>query len=393
MTHFSFRTRVVVAGALLGPVAACGGPSEGGQRQQNTNAAGFAGFMFPGAGGSAGFVTNAGAPNAGYPPANTGGVYLTGAGGIPAGIGGSIPGPGGSSPGNGGFSPGSGGDPSAGGAPPANTGGAPAQTGGSGPVLPPEGGCGQALPAVTDYTADGPFAPATVVNNTGPNGQYTIFKPGNLGANGFKHPPTTWGNGITTMPNFYDGMLKTVATHGFVVIASNSTNVTAQLMTQGLDWLVQQDASGEYQGKLDTKCLLTIGYSLGGGAAITAGAHADVVATVSLHGLTGTPGGLHDPLLLLTSTTDTFVTASGFVQPAYNGSNVQTFMGTLSNAGDPTNKGHLIPLGFGDPDRAPMIAWMRLWAYGDAGAKALFYEDSCTLCTAPWTNPQRKNWQ
>jgi hypothetical protein len=206
------------------------------------------------------------------------------------------------------------------------------------------------------------------------------------------HPPTTWGNGITTTPSYYDGMLKTVASHGFVVIASNSTNVTAQLMTQGLDWLVQQNASGEYAGKLDTKCLLTIGYSLGGGAAITAGAHADVVATVSLHGLTGTPGGLHDPLLLTTSTTDTFVTASGFVQPAFNGSNVQTFMATLGPAGDPSNKGHLIPIGFGDPDRAAMIAWMRLWAYGDAGAKQFFYGDQCTLCVAPWQNPQRKGF-
>jgi hypothetical protein len=239
----------------------------------------------------------------------------------------------------------------------------------------------------------GPF-PTTTVTNTGPDGNYTVIRPTTLGENGFKHPPTMWGNGITTTPAAYVGLLGTIASNGFVVVASNSTNVTAQLMTAGLDWLVaQNDAPGDFQGKLNPTCLVSIGYSLGGGAAVNAGSHANVVTTVSFHGLTGNSAALHGPLLLFTSTTDTFVTAATFVTPNYNASNVQTFYATLSAAGDPSNLGHILPVGFGDPERAPMVAWLRLWAYGDAGAKPYFYGDSCTLCVAPWQNPQRKNWQ
>src|SRR5690349_25159044 len=100
------------------------------------------------------------------------------------------------------------------------------------------------------------------VANTGPDGQYTMFRPTNLDAGGFKFIPTTWGNGITTTPDFYP-WLSTVASHGFVIIASNSTTVTAQQMTDGLDWLIaQNDAAGELQGKLDTSRAVCLGYSL-----------------------------------------------------------------------------------------------------------------------------------
>jgi hypothetical protein len=269
----------------------------------------------------------------------------------------------------------------------AGTGPAPGGTGG---VVAPSGkGCGQTLPAVTDYGAMGPF-PTTTVNNTGPDGMFTVIRPKTLGDNGFKHPPTTWGNGITTTPSLYPGLLNGIASHGFVIVASNSSSVTAQMMTAGLDWLVQQnDKAGDYQGKLDTKCLISIGYSLGGGAAVTTGGHADVIATVSFHGLTGAAGALHGPLLLFTSTMDDFVSAAGFVDPTFKMSSVQTFYATLTGAGD---GGHLTPIGDAGVERAPAIAWLRLWAYGDQGARKYFDGADCLLCKTPWGNPQRKNW-
>jgi len=44
-------------------------------------------------------------------------------------------------------------------------------------------------------------------------------------------------------------------------------------------------------------------------------------------------------------------------------------------------------------ERAPTIAWLRLWACGDENAKKFFYGDDCTLCRSPWTMPQRKAWE
>jgi len=247
-------------------------------------------------------------------------------------------------------------------------------------------GCGMTVPPVADYGAYGAFTPITVPN-TGPGGQYTMFRPETLGENGFKHPPVTWGNGITTTPALYPALLSTIASHGFVIIASNSVTVNTQLMTSGLDWLIAQNtASGDFQGKLAPSCAVSIGYSLGGGAAVDTGKHASVVTTVSFHGLQGTAELLHGPLLLLTGTADDFVSAAEYVTPTYNRSVVQTFYGTLVGAG------HLAPLGDAGEERAPAVAWLRLWVYGDQEARQFFYGPDCRLCKAPWTNAQRKNW-
>jgi hypothetical protein len=302
---------------------------------------------------------------------------------------------GGFPPAGGGIGPGAGGLPVGGGAP--GTGGmVPPGNGGNGGV--PVAGCpGESIAPTMDYGANGPF-PAMTVNNTGSDGMYTVFRPTQLGMNGFKHPIATWGNGITTTPSYYPTLLTAVASHGIVVIASNSSNVTAQLMTAGLDWMIQQNSgSGEYAGKLNPTCLVTIGYSLGGGASVTAGAHKDVVVTASMHGVQGASNTLHAPLLLLTSETDTFVVPATFVTPTFTASTVQTFYGTLSTAADPSNTGHLIPVDLigGAPnalEHKAVIAWLRYWVYGDQGARSYFWGDDCVLCKAPWAMAQRKNW-
>jgi hypothetical protein len=95
------------------------------------------------------------------------------------------------------------------------------------------GGCVEGPPAAADYGARGPF-PARTIENTGPDGQYTMILPETPGEGGFVHPVATWGNGITTTSPRYVGLLEAIASHGFVIIASNSTRVTAELMTAGL---------------------------------------------------------------------------------------------------------------------------------------------------------------
>jgi len=243
------------------------------------------------------------------------------------------------------------------------------------------------LPPVDDYGAPGPFATVTITN-TGPDGSYTLFRPATLGENGFLHPPATWGNGIGTTPDLYDGLLTTIASHGFVVIASNSTTVNAVLMTAGLDWLIAENAGqGELAGKLDSSRAISIGYSLGGRGAVDTGKHPNVITTVSFHGLTGDSASLHGPLLLITGTLDDFVSPAQFVDPTFNASTVPTFYATLIGAS------HVKPLFDAGEERAPAVAWLRLFAYGDEGARKFFYGDDCVLCRDPWTDPRTKNWQ
>jgi hypothetical protein len=235
----------------------------------------------------------------------------------------------------------------------------------------------------------GPFTAAPTNSSTGPGNAYTVIQPATLGKlNGapFKHPIITWGNGITTTPATYPTWFSLMVSHGFVVIAANSSTVTPQNMTDGLDWMVQQNsASGPYQGVLDTKCLFTVGYSLGGGGSVASGSHADVVATIGIHPAGGSPLGLKGPLLLFTSETDTVCVATTFVMPVFTASPVQSFFAELSKAGDTSNIGHILPVISPGLELSGTMAWLRLWAYADQGAKKYFWGSSASLCTAPWT--------
>jgi hypothetical protein len=267
------------------------------------------------------------------------------------------------------------------------------------------------LPAVSDYSAPGPFADARMFTNEGPGGNYTLFRPdASLGNGGFQHPIATWGNGISTTPDQYEATLSAIASHGFVIIACNDIQAERPCLAAGLDWLVEQNAAaGPFQGKLDISREVTLGYSWGGGAAIDTADRPNVKATVSLHGMP--PRGesafadMHSPLLLFTSTGDTFVSAAGYVTPNFERASVQTFYATLNDAG----AGHLYVvdagaavcvgglLGLGAcetaaEERAPTIAWLRYWACDDQGAAPFFFGDDCTLCEAPWAAPQRKQF-
>jgi hypothetical protein len=167
---------------------------------------------------------------------------------------------------------------------------------------------------------------------------------------------------------------------------------------QGLEWLLEQNnGSGDFQGKLAVNCASSIGYSMGGGAAVGAGAHPNVKAIVSMHGLPASSSPNPAPLLLMTSTDDTFVTKDGFVVPGYQRAlaNQPAIMATLTCPGAAGCAGHLLPLGNAGSDRAPLVAWLRYWIHGDQGARGFFFGSDCTLCKAPWTEIERKNhtWQ
>lgn len=250
---------------------------------------------------------------------------------------------------------------------------------------------GSPLPPTDDYSADGPFS-TTVDANTGPGGNYTVYRPDPLGEDGFLHAPIIFGPGINMQVSAMAGLLTSFATHGFVVVGCNlltgppNDAGNRQAMLDGLDWIVaQNDEPGIYQGKLDVTHAVSMGYSVGGTAAVEVGAHEAVATTVSIHGHIAT-SALHGPMLQTSGTQDTV--GLPMQQETFDNSEVQTFLGTVTNA----DHGY-IQADNGGVQRPAIIAWMRYWIYNDTGAAHYFYGDDCVMCTAPWENPQRKNWQ
>ena len=147
-------------------------------------------------------------------------------------------------------------------------------------------GCTIGAWPAADPSVTGPFA-TTTENNVGPAaGQgadggapvaFTLFRPTDLAQGGLCHPVITWGNGTGTTPSIYRVLLTHLASHGFVVIASNSPNVAQgnpPPMVAGVTWVLQQNAdptSVMYQ-RIDTTHVGATGHSQGGFATTTAGA-------------------------------------------------------------------------------------------------------------------------
>jgi hypothetical protein len=300
--------------------------------------------------------------------------------------------------GSGGTGPGAGGSTGLGGA--RRDGGLGGQSGssGSGGQTGIDGGgttgtaCASPLPAVTDYTPlAGPFA-TTTENNTGPDGKCVIYRPKTLGENGFMHAPIVFGPGISMQASQLSGLLLSFASHGYIVIGTgvltggpNDPGNKSQ-MQNALDWIIKQNSqAGAYQGKIATKCAISMGYSVGGTAAVEIGGDPAVATVVSIHGHTAT-AALHGTMLQTTGTADT--QGIKMQQKTYDQSKVQTFMGTVTNA----DHGY-IQNSNGGVQRPAIIAWMRYWINGDTGAKSYFWGNDCVLCKQPWENPQRKNWQ
>jgi hypothetical protein len=253
-----------------------------------------------------------------------------------------------------------------------------------------------------DPSVTGPFA-TTTENNVGPAaGQgadggapvaFTLFRPTDLAQGGRCHPVITWGNGTGTTPSIYRVLLTHLASHGFVVIASNSLNVAQgnpPPMVAGVTWVLQQNAdptSVMYQ-RIDTTHVGATGHSQGGFATTTAGTDAHILTIAPIAGATATKN-LHGPALLLCGGLDTTVPCST-VMNAFTGITNQPVM--LADQLAATHGGWVsFRAGTLNPYEVAVTAWMRLQLMGDSSLRSMFYGPSCTLCTntAVWQVMQK----
>jgi hypothetical protein len=249
---------------------------------------------------------------------------------------------------------------------------------------------------VADPSKTGPFATMTendvgpmagVGADGGPPPQFTVFRPADLAQGGICHPIITWGNGTGTTPSIYRTMLTHLASHGFVVIGSNSPNVaqgTPPPMVAGVTWLIDQNAdpTSVYYQRLDTTHVGATGHSQGGFAAASAGTDSHILTIAPVAGATGSKN-LHGPALLLCGGMDTTVPCST-VMSAYNGITNQPVMLAELLAAD---HGYIISGGSKlNPYVVAVTAWMRVQLMGDTTLRGQFYGASCTLCqdTATW---------
>jgi dienelactone hydrolase len=255
------------------------------------------------------------------------------------------------------------------------------------------------LPPTDDYSAPGPFE-VEDESGSGPDGTYTIVRPETLGEDGFLHAPIIFGPGIGSAPSSMMNLLQRIASHGFVIISkqldggpNNAEN--NRRMTDGLDWLIAQNttAGSIFEGKLDVTRAVSMGYSVGGTAAVDIGGHDPIVTAVAIHGHGAEP--LDDATgttFLLMGGTNDVTGGESWMAPTFEALEQQTFFSLVEGAdhGYPGRSLNGVQAGVEAP---AMIAWIRYWIYADQGAKKYFYGDDCVMCMSPWSDTQRKNWQ
>jgi hypothetical protein len=385
--------------ATTGEGSGTGGvPSNGGSSANNATGGAMAGGGLSGATGGAtatggsntgtgGIAASGGAMTGGK--SSTGGAVTGGAvstGGSNAGIGGA-PASGGAMTGG---KSGTGGARTGGAAP---TGGSNASTGGA---LASGGstnsgvcatGLGAAFPAVTSYTArDGGFGPVAVTRRTGDASLGTdatgaantvaIFRPAaaKYGQGGVRHPVIVWGNGHTNTVDIWAGFLGRVATYGFVVVAPEQTEVTADEMNKALDYVVSlaNDPTSGDCGKIDTTKLGSTGYSLGGMGAITVGSNARITSTF-LFASNGNVKNIKAPWGVIGGDADTTFSFSA-ISTAVTGSTQPAFGASLAGIDHNGVAGQA-------KSQEGYIGWMRWRFMGDQAGHDMFVGPNCQICT------------
>jgi hypothetical protein len=210
---------------------------------------------------------------------------------------------------------------------------------------------------------------------------FTVFRPKDLELSGRCHPVITWGNGTGSNPGLYKVLLGHLASHGFVVVASDSPNVAQgdpPPMVAGVDWLLEENnkQGSPYFQRIDTNHVGATGHSQGGFATTQAGGDSHITTIAPLCGASS-QRNLHGPALLLCGGADDVVDCEGianaldsFEQPAMLANYI-----TADHANWVTFRGTTL-----SPMEVATTAWMRVHLMDDAELRSWFYGASCKLC-------------
>ena len=215
---------------------------------------------------------------------------------------------------------------------------------------------------------------------------YTMFRPETF-AEGQTYPVVTWGNGTCAQPLLYTEILEHLASHGFVVIATNATSVgSGREMQRGLDFvLAENERQGSpLFGKIDPQRLGASGHSQGSGATVTVGATERIKVTVPIQGASAAGvRALTGPTFLISGETDTLVTPAS-IESAFGSATVPAVYGMS------VGQDHLMPGRMPEPILEAVTAWFAIHLQDSEMARPLFY-DACSLCSDAKWEIERKN--
>ena len=253
-----------------------------------------------------------------------------------------------------------------------------------------------------DPTAIGPFETVTE-NEVGPEAgeadadtgavpKFTLFRPKDMSANGLCHPVITWGNGTGSTPNLYRSLLNLFASHGFVVIGSNSKNVAKgdpKPMLVGVTWVLQQneDPTSALYHHLDPTHIGATGHSQGAMATSQAAGDPRITTNVPIEGAM-VQRNLSGPAMFFCGGQDDIVGCDG----AKSALNAVTTLPAIY--AEYLSVDHGSWMSFNNKPSVvygAVTAWMRVQLMGDDSLRSWFYGATCQLCADAGWQIQQKN--
>jgi hypothetical protein len=187
-------------------------------------------------------------------------------------------------------------------------------------------------------------------------------------------------------------LIKQLVSHGFVVVASLSSNTSQgdpPPMLAGVTWMLEENEnpSSELYHHLDTSRIGATGHSEGGGATSSAGSDPRISTFATIHGGGANPD-LDGPQLLLCGGQDTIAQCS---RSADSLDRVTTQSVMLAENLEADHNGWLYQDGIRGPTIIAATAWMKLQLMDDNALREMFYGPSCTLCQDARFRIEQKN--
>jgi dienelactone hydrolase len=210
-------------------------------------------------------------------------------------------------------------------------------------------------------------------------------------------PVVVWGNGGCAIENpKYEGLLETIASHGFLVITTTGPasaagapvgapgpRATAESLTAAVDWAQRENArpGSPLQGKIETRKVAVMGQSCGGGLSIALGADPRV-GTIGVfnsgvqEAQVAQLSKLHGPVLLINGHERDFMFARS--RATFDAiDKLPAFYGARHGAGHTATAYHA-----GGGEFANVASnWVRWQFKGDKKAAQMFVGPKCGLCT------------
>lgn len=222
---------------------------------------------------------------------------------------------------------------------------------------------------VLDKYALSGSASTTVKTLTG----YTVYCPETLTAN---HPVLTWGNGTGVATKTYAALLKRLASYGFVVVCTDSTQTgDGKEMIAGIDLMAKenQTAGSFFYQKLNMNAVGAFGHSQGGMGTLNAATDPRVKCAAPLMPGWYLPSGIKGSLFLVTASNDTVCATSTIKKNVFD-----PFTGTVLLA-ELQGVDHGVPCGINSDLLKYVTAWFELNLNNKTSLNGVFFGSNSTI--------------